>query len=114
MANFVQAIQWMKDGNKVCRDGHVWHLELDGLKNIRVFFLDEDHSIQNISIDDIESSDWNIYKDTSEIQRRINGVHKSLTKIWEEIIGTANNDDPEYSYNLFWGTVNDARQEKVE
>lgn len=40
--------------------------------------------------------------------------NKRLKEIWKEIIDTCNNKDPEYSYNLFWGTVNDARQEKAE
>lgn len=40
--------------------------------------------------------------------------NQRLKEIWIEMISTAENGDPEYSYNLFWGTVNDALQEKAE
>jgi len=62
MANFMQAIKWMKEGKKVRREPQ-WHDVYYALKDDNEIIKQNFHDDILLDLRDIEATDWEIYEE---------------------------------------------------
>lgn len=89
MANFNQAIEWMKEGKKVTMTSKVdgWYCYSNPQQNRLLEDFSREGGSCELSIIEFESNEWELYKDKTELNRRIDVVHTSLKQI-EELNGS--------------------------
>ncbi len=81
MADFTQAIQWLKEGKLIRRKGDGWFIGGNKFANFYTIETQNKCSTQNFSFADFESTDWEIYIRTENLIDKIFTINCSPENI---------------------------------